>query len=325
MLHHHHPPLPKDESLYNQTAPADVTLEELMEYRKMPTYTTLQKIYHVIMFIIIGIPKAILALCFAIIAGGSYMILCAIWRTMGRPEYFRSPLRQLWAIISRALLFILGFYRQRYHGKVDNDARFIVPNHVCFFDGWHFFRFGPRLIGKREILNIPVMSDVADVFQGFAVNREKSTGISQLLIQSAADPKQPKTLIFPEGASTSGDYMLRFHLGAFLSDLPVQPVTIRYTIWGARREDVHISFFHHSLWMMIVFLGIPAITVDIEFLDPISIKTCGSEEALPRTFADVVSLKIGSKLGVKVLGLGSNSIYKKQQPQPPADAKVKKE
>jgi hypothetical protein len=70
--------------------------------------------------------------------------------------------------------------------------------------------------------------------------RSPSSGLSQVLLESANDPNKLAIVILPEGVSTSGDYMFRFHLGSFLSDLPVQFVTIRYGIW-AQPSLHHIS------------------------------------------------------------------------------------
>jgi hypothetical protein len=65
--------------------------------------------------------------------------------------------------------------------------------------------------------------------------------MSQVLLESGNDPNKPAIVILAEGALTSGDYMLRFHLGAFRSDPPVQLVTTRYKIWGTTRSLHHIS------------------------------------------------------------------------------------
>ncbi|OHT13025.1 Acyltransferase family protein [Tritrichomonas foetus] len=309
-LYHYHPPFPTNENLYHQTKPSEVTLEELEELRKIPKYNIFQKIHHVVYFMIFGIPKVIFASMFMFVAGPTFLIACAIWRILGSPASSRYYLKILWSYISRIFLFLIGFVKITFHGQVDPNARFITPNHTCFFDGWYFTPLGPRIIGKKELLDIPLLKDVSEIFEGIPVDRSKHTGISQVLIESANNPKEPMILIFPEGASTSGDYMFRFHLGAFLSDLPVQPTTIRYTIFGTSRDLHHISHFHHDWYMLFVFLGIPAIKIDITFLESMSIKSVGLDN--PRAFADDVSLRIANELGVKLISLSSNSIFKKK-------------
>lgn len=318
MIWHYHPPLPTDESLYHQKEPTETTLEELKVLRRLPRYTLPQKILQVLMFVVFGIPKIILVVPYTVVAAIIYVILCALWRGVGRPSWLRRKLKGLWAILTRIMLFLLGFYKKEFEGQIDPDARFICPNHTCFFDGWMFFEFQPRILGKKELLKLPIMREVAEVFEGVAVDRGRHSGVSQLLVSSAADPNAPPFLIFPEGASTSGDYMLRFHTGAFLSDLPIQPVAVRYTIWGTTRSLSHISFFHHSPWMMLVFLGIPGITMHIKLLPSMSLKTAGFE-GNPRKLADATSIAIGNELGVRVISLSSSSIYKKEGA--PADKK----
>jgi len=181
----------------------------------------------------------------------------------------------MWSSCARIFIFFLGYTRIRFHGKLDPDSRFIIANHTCFFDSWMFLPFGPRILGKKEILNIPVIREMSEVYQGISVDRSKSTGVTKLLVEAASDKNSPCIMMMPEGASTSGDYMFRFHLGAFLSDLPVEVCSIRYTLWGTSRNISHISFFHHTPYQLIVFLGIPAMTVDITFLGSMSLKTEG--------------------------------------------------
>lgn len=119
----------------------------------------------------------------------------------------------------------------------------------------------------------------------------------------------PSIIIFPEGASTNGDYMLRYHLGAFLTDLPIQPAAISYTIWGLDRHMTSISFFHNYPRHLLSFFCIPGITVKIDFLDTMSLKTDG--DGNPRQLADEAALKIGNYLGVRVLNLSTSSLFKK--------------
>jgi 1-acyl-sn-glycerol-3-phosphate acyltransferase len=134
--------------------------------------------------------------------------------------------------------------RITFSGQIDPDVCFIVPNHVCFFDGFLFLEFVFRPLGKRKLLRIPCltdMCDVYDVYDGIAIDQMRSSGLSQVLLESANNPNEPAIVILPEIVSTYGNYMFHFHLGAFLFDLPVQLVTIRYKTWGTTRSLHHIS------------------------------------------------------------------------------------
>ena len=305
------PPKTDDKSLHQQTRLRESSVDELKKLRKPPKYTLSQRILQILLFLVFGVVRSIISLAYSVIAGTLFILVCTIWKSFGSPESWRTPLKLLWAALARILLFSLGIYRINYHGQPDSDARFIISNHTCFFDGWLFLPLLPRPLDKVELLEIPVISDMWNVFEGISVDRTKSCGMTKVLLKSATNSNLPMIQMFPEGATTNGDYMLKFHLGAFLSDLPLQPAAIRYTLWGTSKKLSHLSFFHNYPTHFIEFLCIPAITVDIEFLPTVSLKR--SQENDPRQFADDVSLVIANFLGIPVLNLTSNTIYKVPQ------------
>ena len=300
------PPIPHDESMHKQTTLQHCTVADLKKYRKPPKITTSQIIY----FFIFGILRGTIAIIYAIVAGTIFLISSTIWTSFGSPESFRIVLKHLWSALARVFLFILGIYRINFHGQPDSDCRFILSNHSCFFDGWLFLPLLPRPLDKKELLELPCLKEMWHVFDGITVDRTRSCGMTHVLIESASDSSTPMIQMFPEGATTNGDYMLRFHLGAFLSDLPLQPVAIRYTLWGASKH-ANISFFQNHLCQWIVVLGIPGSTVDITFLETHSMKQ--HLDITPRQFADQFSLYIANFLGVPVMDLTSSAIYKNQK------------
>jgi 1-acyl-sn-glycerol-3-phosphate acyltransferase len=132
--------------------------------------------------------------------------------------------------------------------------------------------------------------------------------MTKVLIESAADANTPMIQLFPEGATTNGNYMLRFHLGAFLSDLPIQPAAIRYTLWGTSKRISHLSWFHNYPRQWLAFLSIPFRTADVTFLPTVSLKEYEADKV--RAFADDVSFGIANFLGVPIVDLTTSSIYK---------------
>ncbi|KAH0788661.1 Acyltransferase family protein [Histomonas meleagridis] len=301
------PPIPKDELMHKQTNLQHCTVDQLKKLRKPPKLNFLNIIY----FLIFGIPRAIIVLIYSLPAGAIFLIACTIWSSLGSPESFRIKLKHLWSALARVFLFLLGIYRINFHGQPDSDCRFILSNHACFFDGWLFLPLLPRPLDKKELLSLPCFKEMWHVFDGITVDRTKSCGMTHVLIERASDSSNPMIQMFPEGATTNGEYMLRFHLGAFLSDLPLQPVAIRYTLWGIPNNVANISFFHNYPKQWIAFLGIPAITVDITFLETHSMKQ--HMDITPRQFADQFSLYIANFLGVPVLDMTSSAIYKQNQ------------
>ena len=303
------PPISNDPNMSQQQSLTHTTIAELKKLRKPPKYTLPQTLLQLFMFLVFGVVKGIASLTYCVIAGSFLAVLVTIWKTVGAPESWRRPIKLLWAAMARILLFLLGFFKIKYHGQPDSDSRFLISNHTCFFDGWLFLPLLPRPLDKKELLDIPFFKEMWQVFDGISVDRTKSCGMTKILVENAADSNQPMIQMFPEGATTNGDYMLRFHLGAFLSDLPLQPVAIRYTLWGTSKKIAHLSWFHNYPRQWLAFLSIPMITVDIYFLETVSLKI--TQEHEPRKFADEVSLIIGNFLGVPVLDLTSSAIYKR--------------
>ena len=294
-LYDYHPPSHKE--YLKQDHLTDSTVEEIKKLRKPPKYKYFQKFLHILLFIIFGIPKMIFSLCFLLTAGLLFVLLTFIWRSIGKPLLFKKLLMVYWVSFARILLFLLGFLHINYHGEYNKESRFLVSNHICFFDQWLFLPFYPRPLDKKETLSLPILKDMCEIFDGISVDRSKPNGLTKELLKNAQNTIDPQILLMPEGCSTSGDYMLRFHLGAFLSDLPVQPAAIRYTLWGTNRKLSHLSFFQNNLYQFVIFLGIPFITIDVFFLEVVSIK--GNTENDRRNFAYVFYLKIFNKLCVK--------------------------
>jgi 1-acyl-sn-glycerol-3-phosphate acyltransferase len=53
---------------------------------------------------------------------------------------------------------------------------------VSFFDGFLFMGLAFRPLGKHEPLHIPCLADICDVEDGIAVDRTRSSGLSQVLL-----------------------------------------------------------------------------------------------------------------------------------------------
>jgi 1-acyl-sn-glycerol-3-phosphate acyltransferase len=304
-----HPP--RNEKYTNQTEQTHVTYKELCELRKLPKYTPFEKFVQVCYFLIFGIPKIILLLAFMMVGPVIFMLLCFIWRALGRPNKFKIFIQKYYSVIARILLFILGYHKVNYHGAIDPDARFCVLNHVTFLDGWFWIPFASRPLAKKELFNWPILGDMLQIYNGIAVDRSKNSGVTTKLIENALDSTMPPVTMAPEGATTSGEYMFKFHLGAFLSDLPVQPCAIRYTVYGTTKRFAHLSFFHHNLWHLLIFLGLPSIKVDITFMDSMSLKTDGQEDS--RKFADAAQLRIANFLGVMAIDQTNKALFNEEE------------
>ncbi|CAD6334094.1 unnamed protein product [Miscanthus lutarioriparius] len=153
--------------------------------------------------------------------------------------------------LARAMLFVFGFYwiREydcRFPNAEDDDVDqskeierpgAIVSNHVSYVDIlYHMSASFPSFVAKRSVARLPLVGLISKCLGCIFVQRESKTsdfkGVSGAVterIQRAHQQKNaPTMLLFPEGTTTNGDYLLPFKTGAFLAKAPVQPVILRY-------------------------------------------------------------------------------------------------
>lgn len=89
--------------------------------------------------------------------------------------------------------------------------------------------------------------------------------LSRMWIQRKAScDRFPRVLLFPEGTTTNGKFLISFQLGAFIPAYPIQPVIVRYphVHFDQSWYDVPSffdSFFHRMLglifWHAILLRG----------------------------------------------------------------------
>ncbi|KAG2628175.1 lysophospholipid acyltransferase LPEAT1-like isoform X1 [Panicum virgatum] len=153
--------------------------------------------------------------------------------------------------LARAMLFVFGFYWIPEHdcrfadaedGHADQSKEMerpgaIVSNHVSYVDIlYHMSASFPSFVAKRSVARSPLVGLISKCLGCIFVQRESKTsdfkGVSGAVterIQRAHQQKNaPMMLLFPEGTTTNGDYLLPFKTGAFIAKAPVQPVILRY-------------------------------------------------------------------------------------------------
>ncbi|KAJ6837903.1 lysophospholipid acyltransferase LPEAT1 [Iris pallida] len=163
--------------------------------------------------------------------------------------------------LARVMLFNFGFYwiRETRKGPASDELEcreqsdeserpgVIVSNHVSHLDIlYHMSSFFPSFVAKRSVAKLPLVGIISYQYvTAFIcskclgcvyVQRESKSsefkGVSGIVterIQEAHRNKHsPMMMLFPEGTTTNGDYLLPFKTGAFLAKVPVRPVILRY-------------------------------------------------------------------------------------------------
>ncbi|XP_047095360.1 lysophospholipid acyltransferase LPEAT1-like [Lolium rigidum] len=153
--------------------------------------------------------------------------------------------------LARAMLFVFGFYRiredhRRVAGAQDEDMGkseylgrpgAIVSNHVSHLDIlYHMSSSLPSFVAKRSVARLPLVGLISKCMGCIFVQRESkasdfkgvSGAVTERIQRAHRQKDSPMMLLFPEGTTTNGDYLLPFKTGAFLAKAPVRPVILRY-------------------------------------------------------------------------------------------------
>ncbi|XP_017258414.1 lysophospholipid acyltransferase LPEAT1 isoform X1 [Daucus carota subsp. sativus] len=149
--------------------------------------------------------------------------------------------------LSRALLFVIGFYwipetsTQEAERSDQSDEAIrpgaIVSNHISYLDIlYHMSASFPSFVAKRSVGKLPLVGLISKCLGCVYVQRESKSsdfkGVSGVVNERVREAHQNKSapvmMLFPEGTTTNGEYLLPFKTGAFLPKAPVLPVILRY-------------------------------------------------------------------------------------------------
>lgn len=159
-------------------------------------------------------------------------------------------------LLSRVLLFVFGFYwiNETYRDSITDEKPAtedqgkdeseeperpgaIICNHVSYIDIlYHMSSTFSSFVAKRSVAKLPLVGLISKCLGCVYVQRESKSsdfkGVSGVVTERVSEAHQnksaPMMMLFPEGTTTNGDYLLPFKTGAFLARVPVLPVILRY-------------------------------------------------------------------------------------------------
>ncbi|GJR85173.1 lysophospholipid acyltransferase LPEAT1 isoform X1 [Tanacetum coccineum] len=187
-------------------------------------------------------------------------------------------------ILSRLLLFVFGFYwiKETFRNPSVNDSESdneleandkskevkrpgaIISNHVSHMDIlYHMSSSFPCFVAKRSVGKLPLVGLISKCLGCVYVQRESKSpdfkGVSGVvndrINKSLQDKSAPMMMLFPEGTTTNGDYILPFKTGAFLSKAPVLPVILKYPYHKFSPAWDTISGMRHVLLLLCQFVN----------------------------------------------------------------------
>lgn len=234
--------------------------------------------------------------------------------------------------VARAVLASLGF-RLRVRGREHIDAAYtrrtatiVVCNHVSYIDVFAIAAtVGPFFpVARVDVGRWPLFGRMLALWGFAGVDRSKAPpaasaaaeSVTALIAERArrtgAWSSHPPLLVFPEGTCTTGDALLRFKSGAFVSAQPVLPIVLRYRTgrlnagWVWRERPTHARAFRSwplDLLHLLRILSRWGNAVEVTVL-PLYVPSA-AEAADPAVFAAGVRAAMAAALGVPVEDCGS--------------------
>ncbi|KAL6504399.1 Lysophospholipid acyltransferase lpeat1 [Orobanche gracilis] len=187
--------------------------------------------------------------------------------------------------LSRVMLFVFGFYwicenskctevdaqLSRELGQSEEVGRpgVIISNHVSYIDIlYHMSSSFPSFVAKRSVAKLPLVGLISKCLGCVYVQRElkssDSKGVSAVITERIREAHQnksaPKMMLFPEGTTTNGDYILPFKTGAFLANAPVLPIILRYPFQRLSPAWDSISGVRHVILLLCQFVNYIEVT-----------------------------------------------------------------
>ncbi|KFK42481.1 hypothetical protein AALP_AA2G262600 [Arabis alpina] len=248
----------------------------------------------------------------------------------------RSVIVRSGRFLSRVLLFVYGFYWiHESCPNRDSDAKatsdeidekgegvkeeaerpgVIVSNHVSYLDIlYHMSASFPSFVAKRSVGKLPLIGLISKCLGCVYVQREAkspdfkgvSGTVNERVREAHRNKSAPTIMLFPEGTTTNGDYLLTFKTGAFLAGTPVLPVILKYPYERFSVAWDTISGARHVLFLLCQFVNhLEVIRLPVYYPSQ-------EEKDDPKLYASNVRRLMATEgnLILSDLGLGDKRIY----------------
>ncbi|KAI8549712.1 hypothetical protein RHMOL_Rhmol06G0046300 [Rhododendron molle] len=228
---------------------------------------------------------------------------------------------------SRAILFVLGFYWINETYQFNDQSRGehgsgLLPTHpptqstsvlalTHFSDGSVVLTLDFPL--KRSVARLPIVGLISKCLGCVYVQRESKSSdfkgvsgiVNERIREAHQDKSAPMMLLFPEGTTTNGDFILPFKTGAFLAKAPVLPVILRYPYQRFSPAWDTISGVRHVILLFCQF---------VNYLEVMRLPVyypSQQEKDDPKLYADNVRRLMASEgnLTMSDIGLAEKRIY----------------
>ncbi|XP_073150957.1 lysophospholipid acyltransferase LPEAT1-like isoform X2 [Henckelia pumila] len=121
---------------------------------------------------------------------------------------------------------------------------------------------------KRSVAELPLVGLISKCLGCVYVHRGLKSSdfkgvsgiVNERILEARQDKSAPRMMLFPEGTTTNGDYLLKFKTGAFLAKTPVLPVILRYPYQRFSAAWDSISGMRHLIFLLCQFVNYIQVT-----------------------------------------------------------------
>ncbi|KAI9182651.1 hypothetical protein LWI28_027529 [Acer negundo] len=221
------------------------------------------------------------------------------WKDKQNPmPKWRCRIMWITRFCSRCILFSFGYHWIRRKGKPAprEIAPIVVSNHISYIEPiFYFYELSPTIVASESHDSLPFVGTIIRAMQVIYVNRfsqsSRKNAVSEIKRKAACN-RFPRLLLFPEGTTTNGRFIISFQLGAFIPGYPIQPVVVRYPHIHFDQSWGNISLAKLMFRMFTQFHNF----MEVEYLPVVFPSNNQKENALH--FAEKTSHALASALNV---------------------------
>lgn len=171
---------------------------------------------------------------------------------------------------------------------------FLVANHISWLDVLGIQTLLPvRFVAKSEVRAWPLIGSLAGLAGTLFLHRERVAALGRTVAQLGALVECGQSVcFFPEGTTSQGEAVTRFHPALFQSAIDtgavVQPLALRY---GTHTRDTSAAFVGNDRFFMHLLrtLGKESVHLRLSFGVPVLGRTTGSRRALADSTRDTIN------------------------------------
>ncbi|OHS98325.1 Acyltransferase family protein [Tritrichomonas foetus] len=307
----------KSKEYQNQTEISSITQEEYDEISKPFQFTSKNIIFQIICSLIFFTP---IRLIFNIIIASFMISVIFIIQSIVSafqiaPHTGRKFCLSIARFGIRCILFCFGVFFIKTDGHFDETARFIIANHIGLLEPfilliYHDFSYP---INQNYYYN-PITKVLLSILDAIYLPSKRQQARKKMVFDTADDFSRPPLLIFPEGLKSKccGDILMKFDSTAFSTPYKVQPIAIRFTMFGVPEGFNTYAYKGENIFTYLWRLHtIPLSVITVSLLPSISIENEGKSDI--QTFVSASQLSMANYIGIQAVDMDERLYYKKHK------------